>query len=136
MLYSINISTPASTTQADPVETTILITVGVVHRVKVGFPPGPQTDLHVAIDRGNSQVWPSGASLSWAWDDYVFDMPEFYEVEVEPLEFVVRTWNDDASFAHECMVQLEILPRDVLLPESPAIPLLERMSRVLFGGRR
>ena len=136
MLYVANISTPASTTQGDPVETRIPVTVGIVHRVKVGFPPGPQTDLNVAIDRGGSQVWPSGESVSWAWDDIVLDMPEWHEVDAEPLEFVVRTWNDDANFAHVCMVQLELLPREVLLPESPVLPIINRMARLLFGGRR
>lgn len=131
MIYTANISTPASTTQGNAQETAVVVNVGVVHKVRVGFPPGPETDLHVVIDYQGQQVWPSFPQQDFAWDNHVFEWDEWFEVTGPPLEFTVRTWNDDADNPHECVVTFDVLPLEVLRPAGPDLSILQRIGRAL-----
>ena len=107
---------------------------GIIHRVDVGFPPGPQGLLHVAIDRDGRQLYPSNPQGNWAWDNLTQQFPTWFELEVEPFTVVARTWNDDDTFAHEVTLQFLILPREILLPPRQETGVLQRLSRVISGG--
>lgn len=133
MIFAQTISTPASTAAASPQSTTFPVGKGVIHRLRVAFPPGPQGLLHVQIYRGQAQIWPSRAGQSFAWDAFAFDAAEWYEVDADPLEFTVVTWNTDTEFAHQVMVSMDQLPLAVLRPPSAELPLLQRLSRAILG---
>ena len=134
MIFVHTVSTPASTTEDNPQRTELVLGLGIIHRLDVGFPLGPQGLLHVAIDRDGRQLYPSNPQGNWAWDNLYIEHPTWFELEVEPFTVVARTWNDDDTLAHQVTLVFLILPRDILQPPRPEASLFQRLSRVV-GGR-
>ncbi len=116
MIFVHRISTPADTARSSPQETILELAWGVIHRVDVGFPPGTQGRLHVAIDRDGRQLYPSNPQGNWAWEGIFLPHPTWFPLEEAPFAVVARTWNHDTTFAHAVTLQFLILPREILLP--------------------
>lgn len=135
MIFVHTVSTPAGTTEASPQRTELSLNLGILHRLDVGFPPGPQGLLHAAIERDGRQLYPSNPQGDFAWDDSIQNYPTWFELEVEPFAVVARTWNDDVTYAHDVTLTFLILPREVLQPPRPEAGILQRLGAVV-GGRR
>jgi len=135
MIYVSRISTPANTTEASPKETVLEVDPGIIHLLEISFPPGAAGLLHLQIFRELHQVWPSNPDADFAWDDVDSSWPEWYEIEVQPLRLLLRTWNEDDTYAHEVVVRFGLLPRAVLTPTNPEAGILARLERRLFGRR-
>jgi hypothetical protein len=102
--YQASITTPANTLENDPLVTELVITLGTIHNVLVGFPPGPQGLLHCQIlDKGWHLVpWTLGQSLSF--DSFVYVLNFDYPISVEPFRLTVVTWNLDTNYEHALWV--------------------------------
>ncbi len=108
MLFSFSVSTPANTTQDDPQRAELLLSKGTIVQVDIGFPPGPQALLHAVVMRGQNQVWPTNPQGDFAWEDHVFSWPERYELEAKPYMLELVSWNEDDTYAHAVLVQLDV----------------------------
>lgn len=134
MIFLHNVSTPAGTLESAPQETELGLGYGILHRLDVAFPAGPQGLLHVAIDRDGRQLYPSNPQGNFAWDDEYIPNPVWFSLEHEPFAVVARTWNDDDELAHQVTLQFLILPREILQPAREDAGLLSRLGRIV-GGR-
>lgn len=134
MHYETRISTPASTAQSAPVRTELRVSAGVIVRIGVSFPPGPQASLHVRVRHGDLQIFPTNPGGDVAWDDITVDAAYHYPLTDEPFLVVIETWNDDASNDHECRVAVNILPAEAAATGQAERNLLQRIGRALFGG--
>jgi hypothetical protein len=104
MYYQSSIITPANTPESNALDTELVITLGTIHNVLVGFPPGPQGLLHCRIlDKGWSLVpWTLGESI--AFDNFVYNLIFDYPVVVEPFRLSILTWNLDTNYSHALWV--------------------------------
>lgn len=109
MIYRFGISTPANTGASAKKRTNLKITAGVIHQLDLIFPPGPQGLLHVQINRGLNQVWPSNPEGSFAADNNMISFRERYEIMTEPYELEAYTWNEDDTYAHGVIIRIGIL---------------------------
>jgi len=109
MIYDFEISTPANTARTAPVETTLELTPGVIHKLDILFPPGPAGLLHMVIMRELTQLWPSNPDGNFASDDEVISYPEYYDLLEAPHELQAVTWNEDDTYDHIVHVRFGIL---------------------------
>lgn len=89
---------PPDTPKSDPVTKTIQLTEGVITNWWVGFPDGCADYVHCAVYEFEHQILPRGEDEDLFWNDYVFPIPEHYELTDEPYEIEVRAWSEDDSY--------------------------------------
>jgi len=114
MIYRFGITTPANTTSSGKKRTDLKITAGIIHQLDIVFPPGPQGLLHVQINRGLYQIWPSNPDESFAADNDKISFPEHYEITNDPYRLEAYTWNDDDTYAHSLILRFGIFKRHKL----------------------
>jgi len=112
MIYTLSITTPASTPKSSPQKTTLRVTKGLVYQFELEFPPGPVGLLGVAVFDGNYQVWPSSRGEWFASDAYTISFPDLYLKEAEPFQFDIYTYNEDDTYAHWCQVRLGMVSKE------------------------
>ena len=125
MFYSRKITTPKSTTRADAVRTKIKLTGGVITKIAVRFPAGPQFLLKIAISHGGHQVFPVNKSDSVMGEDEAIVTDEFYKLNKDQNVIDIETWNDDTAFAHDCIAMITVLPLWLASPK-------EGLGRVIY----
>ncbi len=115
MIYRFGISTPANTSKGNQQKTVLKIARGIIHQLEVIFPSGPGGLLHVKINRGLHQVWPSNSDEAFASDNESLSFREHLELLTEPYKLEVYTWNEDDTYPHSVIIRLAILPRKFIL---------------------
>ena len=116
MFYVKYIQTPANTPRLSPKTTRIKMWGGVIHRVEIMFPPGPQGLLHVQLFHGGHQIFPSTHGQSFAGDDETISFNDFYKLEPGFNTLIIKTWNEDDTYDHVCRVRIGVLPEWVVTP--------------------
>jgi len=116
MIYKFPITTPANTTEAAPIKTIMKLCKGVVHKLDIVFPPGPQKLLHLIIRDSLHQVWPSTTGTDFASDGESIIFREHYDLKEDPLELYAFTWNEDDTNAHSIIIRLGILRKMIVSP--------------------
>lgn len=120
MLYSYTIITPANTLQKDKQSTKLKLCRGVLHKIYIIFPPGPQSLLHLQITRANHQIFPTNAEENFALDSAIIESPEHYELEQPPYELTAYTWNTDDTHEHQLIILIGILEKKYIVPVLPS----------------
>jgi len=109
MIYRFGITTPANTPETAKQRTNLKITAGTIHQLDIVFPPGPQGLLHVQINRGLYQIWPSNSDESFAADNNMLSFRERQPVRSEPYKLEALTWNIDDTYDHGVIIRIGIL---------------------------
>jgi len=117
MFYVKEITTAANTERIDEIETPARIWAGVIHRCEIAFPPGCAGLLHVTIWHGGHQIFPSEELQDFAADGEIIAFNDFYPLVPGENKIIIKTWNEDDTFSHECRVRIGVLPKDFLYPE-------------------
>lgn len=110
MFRFVELEVPASTTESAPATKSIQLTEGVIKRWWVGFPDGSADLVHVTIYEFEHQLIPRGEDEDLWWNDFIFDIPDSYELTEEPYAVEVRAWNEDDRHAHMVIVGVALEP--------------------------
>lgn len=94
----------------------MIVAPGVIHLLEIQFPPGPQAYLHLTINHGLSQLWPSNPEEDFASDSVTIRTREFYELPSKETELKFHTWNLDDTYEHSVIIRIGILPKAVIAP--------------------
>lgn len=129
MYYEFDLFLPPSTPEYTPVRKDVKLTHGVIHRIEVGFPAGCAGLAHVSIYQGANQLWPTNPDGSFATDNWVIVINEFYELTQPPYTLTLVGWNFDTVFPHTPKIRFGILPRWVLQPEQGLARILQTLAR-------
>jgi len=108
VFFQATLTIPAGTTELAPVSTRLEVAPGITDYIFVGFPPGPRALARLSIWRASYQVWPSTAGEWFAWDRYVYAFRDRYPIIHEPLEFILKGWNEDDTYSHDVTFMLTI----------------------------
>ncbi|MBU2118761.1 MAG: hypothetical protein KJ954_14330 [Alphaproteobacteria bacterium] len=100
MDYSKYISTPATTTEAAPLITRLLLTEGRLVGGFLYFPYGPAGVLHFLARIKNQQILPYNAAENFRLDDCVVNFSLGIDLNEPPWVVDLVTWNDSTSLAH------------------------------------
>lgn len=124
MFRCISLLVPAGTVETNPATKRIQLTEGVITQWWIGFPPGCNDLVHVAVYEFEHQILPRGEDEDLYWGGYVYEIPENYELVDEPYEIEVRAWNEDDIYEHTITV-------GVALEEIEEVTLKELFTELL-----
>lgn len=118
MIYRKSITTAANTAEADKQAATFKICKGIIHQIDIVFPPGCGGKLHLAINHGLHQVWPINPDENFASSGETISFEEYIEVNYEPFELTVYTWNLSTTYSHEVIIRLGVKRPGETIPMS------------------
>ena len=135
MIFATTLSIPAATPANAKVEARLVLAQGVIHLVEITFLDGPENEVHVALRwPGTHQIVPTTEGSIVGNNQTVATVLREVAHEV-PGELVVEGWSPDATYVHEVAVRVHILPQEALAPPREELSILQRLSRVILGGR-
>ncbi len=97
------ITVTKNTTRNTAVEQEMKLSLGVIERVFIFFPPGPMGYVKVTLVHYEHQFLPEDPEAYITGDDYVFDLPMNKEIKDHPSVKVVA-WNTATTYDHEITV--------------------------------
>jgi len=115
LFYDFAVTIPAGTPEDSPVEKTLKLTHGVVHRLEVEFYPGARRYVWVKIFHEEHQVWPTNPDGSFQTDGYTIAFDDFYELKTEPFSFTVRGYSPNADYDHVVTIRIGIIESRIAL---------------------
>lgn len=115
MIYQTTISTPITLYVDTPLRTVLKVAKGLVYKIEVDFPPGPQGLLKVRIFDGGHQMWPSSPDEYFQTDGYCISFEDTFLKLAEPYQFDILTWNIDETYAHTVTVRIGLVSQELYM---------------------
>lgn len=115
MIYTANITIPANTPANSPTLQRIKISLGLIYKIELQFPPGCGGLAHVVINDGGYQVWPSTPSTDFATDDYTISFEDIYLKPSSPSEMQIYGYNEDETYEHIIQVRLGVASTKIFM---------------------
>ena len=110
MLFDFDLIVPAGTLATQPIETLATLTRGKLTQIRVMFPPGPATLVHVVIRHNLHQLLPANFDGTVNFDDSVVTTILEYDLVDAPYEIKMIGWSPDAVYQHIITVQFNLEP--------------------------
>lgn len=138
MWFDVEITVPASTAETSPVVTRLPVSRGVITRVSYRPRDGHLWLCHSQIRYQNTQIFPTNPEGDLHGDYFPIEWNEFIELDAEPYELVIYSWNEDDTYEHVFDFSVAITPRAAIT----AIAIVEAIGnlfrilspRRIFGG--
>jgi len=115
MIYTGNIIIPKNTLPSQPIRHPIQVTKGLVYKIEIEFPPGPEGTAHIVINDGGFQVWPTTPGVDFASDDYTISFDDTYMKTIDPMEFQIYGYNTDLVNSHTIQVRIGMVGKDIFM---------------------
>jgi len=131
VIYQTTISTPKDDYVTSPLRTVLKVAKGLVYKVEVDFPPGPQGLLKVVIYDGGHQRWPSTPGEYFALDNYCVSFDDTFLKLAAPFQFDILTWNECESYPHTVTVRLGMVSKDLYIARFLPTVAYEEMLRLI-----
>jgi len=96
----------------------INLTAGVIHQVDVLFQKDCAHKINVQIFQGGHQLWPSNRGSAMRGDATIISFREFLELKGARNDLYALIWTTDATVLKEIIIQIGILPREIIQPIS------------------
>ncbi len=110
MIFDYTVSVPAGTPKLTPYSFECKLTKGTLTEVRVYFPPGPATLVHVTVNDGLVQLVPANPGGTLNFDDLMIASRLEYPVNKHPYALQVAAWSPEAVYPHEITVQFDMQP--------------------------
>ena len=96
----------------------MVLTAGVIHQVDIMFEDGCNYDVAVQLFKGGSQIWPSSEGYSFRGNATIVSFREFYPLKSAINDLRALIWTEDADNIGMIVIQLGILPAEIIQPLS------------------
>ena len=113
MDFLFELTIPATTTEAEPVEQKIDIGAGVIVKCEVGFPEGLGALARARVRQALTPRYPSNQGAWYHWDDYIYETPDHLLIKKGDPPLTLVGWNEDDSYPHTITFRFIILPKEV-----------------------
>jgi len=118
MFYVFSYTPDESDTKANPHEIEMQLTAGIVHQVDVLFQKDCKHEEFVQIFSDNMQIWPTNRGEKLRGDATIVSFRDFYEIKPGNTELTLKIWTTLSADFKEVIVQLGLLPKQILQPMS------------------
>ena len=118
MFYIFSYTPTATLTEANAHEMELQLTSGIIHQVDVLFQNGCNHETFVTVSDDKHQLWPSNTGEKLRGNATVVSFREFYELGKGNNKLKAKIWTSLAADWKEVIIQIGILPREVLQPLS------------------
>jgi hypothetical protein len=134
MFYDFEITIPAGTTQASPKEVELKLTHGVIHTVRIDFPPGPRGEVYLAIFQGSVQRYPYNRGGSFRADNTYVNFDDFLELNSEPYTLLARGWSPGAIYDHTLHIEIGLIESKIALASLKLATGIEKFLKLVGIG--
>lgn len=110
MLFDFDLVIPAATPTNEPVITLAKLTRGKLTQIRVLFPPGPATLVHVVIRHNLHQLVPANPEGDVNFDDAIITSNLDYDLIDSPYELSMIGWSPSAVYEHTITCQFNLEP--------------------------
>lgn len=110
MLFDYDLTVPATTQKDNPAIQACLLTSGILHELRVKFPPGPATLVHVIVKDSLHQLLPTNPDGTLNLDDETVISSNLNYRLSPPYELFIVGWSPYAVYDHVVTVQFDVLP--------------------------
>jgi len=119
MFYVFTCTPGASTTEAAPTPTSLLLTPGIIHQVDVLFQDGCGHAEYVQVFDDLMQLWPTNRGEKMRGNATVISFREFYELTPANHILTAKTWTAlTGANVKEIVIQIGVLPKSIIQPMS------------------
>ena len=94
------------------------LTAGIIHQVDVLFQDGCDHAANVQIFKGNQQLWPTNRGAALIGNATVISFRDFVELKGGATVLTAFIWGDGVIDAVDVIIQIGLLPKNVLQPLS------------------
>jgi len=136
MLYAKHVTFPSGKTELTKTRKHFHISKGWIYRAWLIFPPGCAGLVKVRVLHQGHPIIPINKSDYVKADDYVFELPMYFEVPTEPYRVTFEGWNEDDTYNHTITLMLLVLPKSYILPVGAVEGIMESLSNLIIrkGG--
>ena len=131
MFYDFALTIPAGTAKSSPAVQRMKMTHGVIHDVRIYYPPGPRGEVDVAIFEGGHQVYPTNRGGSFNADNVYINFGDYYELFDAPYELTAKGWAPDADYDHTIRIEIGLIESKIALASLTVARGLERFFKAI-----
>ena len=132
MLYAKHVEFPANKTEAGKRQVRFNINKGWIYRAWLIFPSGCAGLVKVRVLHQGHPIIPVNKTDYVKADNYVFELPMFYEVPEEPYQITFEGWNEDEVHPHTITLMLLVLPKAFILPIGAVEGIMESLKSLIL----
>lgn len=132
MFYDFALTVPADTQETSPAELRMKLTAGILHNVRILFPPGPHGLVKIRILEDGHQFLPTNPDGYFASDDEAIAIDEYYPLTAEPYTMRAIGYSPGTVYPHTIAIRIGILPSTSLQETTSLNDMLKKMLR-FFG---
>lgn len=118
MFYVFSYTPVITDTAANPHEMELQMTSGIIHQVDVLFQNGCNHEIFVKVSDDKHQLWPTNDTEKLRGNATVVSFREFYELGKGNNKLKAQIWTTLAADFKEVIIQIGVLPRNILQPLS------------------
>lgn len=118
MFYTFSYTPSAADTEASPHELKVQLTAGVIHQVDILFQDGCDHEEFIQIYIDDLQLWPTNRGEKMRGNATVISFREFYELFPGNAQLTVKIWTTLSSDFKEVLIQIGVLPKEIIQPFS------------------
>lgn len=115
MFYDFAITVPKSTTEAAPVTEELKLTHGVIHTVRLDFPPGPRGEVNIVLYHEEHQLYPTNPGGAFNSDNTYINYDDFFELTTAPYSLKARGWAPTANYDHTIHIEVGVMESKLAL---------------------
>ena len=134
MFFDFEITIPAGTTAASPKTVEMKLTHGVIHAVRIDFPPGPRGEVYLAIFEGSVQRFPFNRGGYFRADNTLINFDEFLELTSEPYTLTAKGWSPSADYEHTLHIQIGLIESKIALASLKLATGIEKFLKLVGIG--
>lgn len=110
MLFDFDLIVPPATSILSPAEMRVQLTRGTIKRIRVFFPPGPASLVHVVVRHNLHQLIPANYDATLNYDDILVDTSASYDLIDPPYELRLLGWSPEAIYEHKISISFDLEP--------------------------
>ena len=135
MYYDFAVVVPAGTKEATPVEQTLKLTKGIIHRVEVEFPGGCKGYVSLVILHEEHQLYPTDPDGVFNSNGYTIPIDDYFPLDTAPYELKAKGWSPNAVYDHTITVRIGVLPEELLSPLTGISGMFKKFFKLIgLGG--
>ncbi len=131
MWYEAEITIPAGTLEANPVEAQLDISYGIIHHVIIEAAPGCHREAAIRIYYQEHQVYPTNPEQDIALDGVPRNFTDRLPVLTDPLVLVIRGYAPSATYAHTYRVGIGIMSPETFPEYRADTGLVSKIAKLL-----
>lgn len=108
MLFDYDLTVPAGTPKDTPAKAVCKLTSGLLNEIRVSFPPGPATLVHVTIQDALHQILPVNPDGDINLDDSLIVATGLAYPLQSPYEIYIVGWSPFAIYQHIITCQFDV----------------------------